>query len=276
MLIKPSFYIGFLFLFLSATTFAQAPIQVFVSIAPQQYLVKSIGRNLVDVNVMLKAGDSPETFDPTLKQISELNKAQLYFRIGVEFEKKWLENIKRTRNKIKIIDCCENIIESRSIAFDSHIWTSARNAQLLAAQIKQELINIDPMRAEEYETNYFGLVRDLEQLDNEIYALLNKRRTDYFVISHAALDHFADDYGLIQLSLEYQGKELGAKSLVGIIKRAKQENIKTLFVQKQHKSAAAIAFANEIDARVVEIDVQHGDYINNLRSITNTMAEAMK
>jgi zinc transport system substrate-binding protein len=276
MFFKPSSYIGILFLFLSAATFAQAPIQVFVSIAPQQYLVESIGQNLVDVSVMLLPGESPETFDPTLKQIAGLKKTQLYFRIGVEFENKWLDNIKRSRNNIKIVDCCKDIIESRSVAFDSHIWTSARNAQLLAAVIKQELIIIDPVHTEEYENNYLNLVRDLEQLDNEIYALLNKRRTDYFIISHAALGHFAADYGLIQLSLENQGKELGARSLIGIIERAREEKIQTLFIQKQHKSAAAMAFANEIDARVIEVDVQHGDYINNLRDITNMMAEAMR
>ncbi len=276
MFFKPSSYIGILFLFLSATTFAQVPIQVFVSIAPQQYLVESIGQNLVDVTVMLLPGESPETFDPTLKQIAVLNKAQLYFRVGVEFENKWLDNIKRSRNDIKIVDCCKNIIESRSITFDSHIWTSARNAQLLAAVIKQELIIIDPAHTEKYENNYLSLVHDLEQLDNEIYALLNKRRTDYFIISHAALGHFADDYGLIQLSLENQGKELGARSLIGIIKRARAEKIQTLFIQKQHKSAAAMAFATESDARVIEVDVQHGDYINNLRYITNMMAEAMR
>ena len=76
--------------------------------------------------------------------------------------------------------------------------------------------------------------------------------------------------------MENQGKELGARSLIKIIERAQEEKIQTLFVQKQHKSAAAMAFANEIDARVIEVDVQHGDYINNLRDITNLLSEAMK
>jgi zinc transport system substrate-binding protein len=67
MLFKPSSCIGFLFLLSSVTTFAQAPVQVYVSIPPQQYLVESIGRNLVNVNFRLNPGDAPETFDPTLK-----------------------------------------------------------------------------------------------------------------------------------------------------------------------------------------------------------------
>jgi zinc transport system substrate-binding protein len=176
----------------------------------------------------------------------------------------------------KIVDCCETIKEGRSVGFDSHIWTSARNAQHLATVIKQELIKFDPGNTEQYERNFSELMSELEHLDNEIHQLLANRRTDYFVISHAALGHYADDYGLIQLSLEKQGKELGAKSLVGIIELARKEEIQTLFIQRQHKSAAAIAFANEIDARIIEVDVQHGDYINNLRGITQLIAEATK
>jgi zinc transport system substrate-binding protein len=262
--------------FLPAVLMANEALRVFVSIPPQQYLVERIGQKFVDVKVMLKAGDSPETFDPTLKQITQLNNAQIYFRIGVAFEKKWIRSLEKNNIQTKIINCCEDIIERRSVALDNHVWASARNAQLLAAMIKQALIDVDPGHALQYEQNYMDLIVELEQLDNEIYALLSQRRTDYFIISHAALGHFAEDYGLIQLSLENSGKELGPRSLVKIIKHARKEKIQTLFLQKQHKTATAMAFANEIGAEQIEVDPLHGDYIANLRNITNLIAGATR
>lgn len=272
-----SFYYFCLFTcFLPGASLATEAIRVFVSIPPQQYLLERIGQENVDVQVMLKPGDSAETFDPSLKQIRELNTAQLYFPIGVAFEKKWLDSIRNSDSRIKVVDCCNNIIEKHSNALDNHVWTSARNFQLLAALIKKELIAFDAEHALQYEHNYSALIFELEQLDNEIYAILNQRRTDYFIISHAALGHFADDYGLIQLPLEKQGKELGAKSLVNLVRQARQEKIQTLFVQKQHLTAAALAFANEIDAEVIEVDPLHGDYIANLRNITKLIAAATR
>lgn len=271
---KSFYYFCLVTCFLPGASLATEAIRVFVSIPPQQYLLERIGQEKVDVQVMLKPGDSEETFDPSLKQIRELSAAQLYFPIGVAFEKKWIASVRKNNSQIKVVDCCNNIIEKRSNTIDAHVWTSARNFQLLAALVKKELIAIDAEHALQYENNYTDLIFELAQLDDEIVAILNQRRTDYFIISHAALGHFADDYGLVQLPLEKHGKELGAKSLVKLVRQARQEKIQTLFLQKQHHTAAALAFAIEIGAEVIEVDPLHEDYIANLRNITKLIAAA--
>ncbi len=250
------------------------PLQVFVSIPPQKYLVERIGKEFVDVNVMLEAGDSPETFDPRLRQISKLYRAQLYFRIGVAFEKKWLSSIEQNNSEIKIVNCCDDILTGYSIGSDKHVWTSAKNAQSIAALIKQELTTIDPGHALQFEHNYQDLILELKQLDSDISKLLGSRRTNYFFTSHAALGYFARDYGLLQLSLEKQGSEPGARTLVGLVRKARQEKIQFLLVQKQHHTAVARAFANEIGAKVVEFDPLREDYLSNLRSIAGSIAAA--
>jgi zinc transport system substrate-binding protein len=273
---KTTVLICLIALFASRAYCASEALQIFVSIPPQQFLVKSIGGERVEVTIMLKPGDTPETFDPTLKQIAELNRSHLYFRIGVAFENKWLQSINKRSKNIKIIDCCENVVTNQALFLDKHVWTSVRNAQRLATVIKQELVKLDQQHAKEYERNYLRLIVQLKQLDNEIHAVLEKRRTDSFIISHAAFGHFAADYGLKQLSLESNGRQPGAKGLVNLVEQARSERIKTLFVQKQHKNAAALAFANEIEAKIVEIDPLREDYVENLRSIAIKMAEAMQ
>mgnify|MGYP006111369379 FL=1 len=251
-------------------------LRVSVSIPPQQYLLERIGEDLVDVQVMLKPGDSAESFDPTLKQISALNNTQIYFRIGIPFEDKWIGSLQKNNTSIKIVACCQDIVESRSISLDSHIWTSPRNLQLLAAVVKDILVSFAPEHHQIFEENYSGLMRDLKKLDKEIQLALKQRRTDYFIINHAALGHFAKDYGLTQLSLEREGKELGARGLVRMIRQARQEKIQTLFVHKQHPSTTATAFANEINADLIEIDPLHSDYLKNLRNISQLIARATR
>ena len=62
------------------------PIKVFVSILPQKYFVEQIGKDLVDVRVMVQPGASPATYEPKPKQLVGLSKAEIYFSIGVPFE----------------------------------------------------------------------------------------------------------------------------------------------------------------------------------------------
>ena len=250
-------------------------LNIFVSIPPQKYLLERIGRQHVAVSVMLRPGDAPETYDPTPGQLMTLAAAKFYFRIGVPFENVWIDSIRKGNDTIKIIDCCDNIFTSRSAELDNHVWTAPRNALAIASLIKKHLLIADPENRAEYIKNYQALVADLETLDTDIRAVLDRRRTPYFIVSHASLGYYAHDYDLIQLSLEKNKRELGAKSLARLLTIARRESIQTLFVQRQHYSPAADVFISELGAQVVEFDPLAEDYIVNLRRLTDLIAQAI-
>jgi len=48
---------------------------VVVSIPPQAWLVRRIARDCVDVNVLIRPGQDPHTYEPTLKQMARLAEA---------------------------------------------------------------------------------------------------------------------------------------------------------------------------------------------------------
>lgn len=261
--------------FYPATLFASEKISVFVSIPPQAYLVKRIAGQVAEVEVLLKPGGSAETFDPSLKQMKRLNSADIYFPINAAFEGKWFKSIAQNNTRLKIANCCDDFFAEASLNLDKHVWVSPRNAQILAGRMTQELTKLRPAQAPFFKRNYLQLLEDLEQLDNEIYTLLENRRTDFFVISHASLGHFANDFGLSQLALEHQGREPGIRELKNIIEQVRKENINTLFIQAQHRTATALAFSRETGARMIELDPLKADYIHNIRYIAEQLAEAM-
>ncbi len=89
-----------LFITLAVPVAAQTGnISVFVSIPPQKQFVQKIGGNRVDVHVMLPPGESPETYSPSPEMLATLATANLYFQIGVPFEKNWVNSI-RSLNRI--------------------------------------------------------------------------------------------------------------------------------------------------------------------------------
>ena len=75
------------------TPAAAEKVTVFVSILPQKYFVQQIGKDLVDVQVMVQPGASPATYEPKPRQMAAIGKTDIYFSIGVPFENTWLSKI---------------------------------------------------------------------------------------------------------------------------------------------------------------------------------------
>ena len=78
---------------LAASESAQGKIAVFVSILPQKYFVQQIGKNLVDIQVMVQPGASPASYEPKPRQMVAIAKTHIYFAIGVPFENVWINKI---------------------------------------------------------------------------------------------------------------------------------------------------------------------------------------
>ena len=91
------------------TSYLSANIKTVVSILPQKTFVEAIGGEKVDVALMVMPGNSPHTYEPKPSQMKEITKADLYFKIGVEFEQVWLEKFSNLNPKMRIVDLAEGI-----------------------------------------------------------------------------------------------------------------------------------------------------------------------
>lgn len=251
---------------------ADEGVEVFVSILPQKYLVQRIGGERVKINVMLKPGHSPETYDPSPAQITRLTHARIYFLMGVPFEIKWREKFRLQNEAMRMVDTRR---QCNLITNDAHVWTSPVNGKLIAAEIKDALVAEDPEAAPFYAANFQRLAAELDSLDAEILERLRDRRTDYFIVSHDAWAYYAARYGLQQLPMESRGREKGPRGIADLADLARREHLDIVFVQQQHPTGPAYTLATELGARVVLIDPLAGDYIDNLRRVTASIAKAI-
>lgn len=275
-----------LFLFcIAGPAAALEPINVFVSILPQKFLVEKIGGERVSVSVMVRPGLSPETYEPTPRQMAALENAHLYFRIAVPFESVWIERLQAINKSMRVVPCCGSIDLHDPATFDHpgdhdkhiddvHVWTSPKNAIVLAGLVKQALVETDPAHSAYYAGNYHELVSELESLHAFIKSELADLPHRFLIVSHPAWGYFAREYDLVQVPIEQQGSEIRAKELTRLIELARRENIKTVFVQKQVNPSSAKILSREIGARVVELDPLAEDYIENLRRVARAIREA--
>lgn len=260
----------------------------FVSIGPQRYLVQSIAGSRIRVEVLVQPGQDPHTFEPTPKQMAQLSRGRLYFRIGVAFERSLIPRIRSSNPQLKIIDTQAGI-ELREIeegnhegedhdehGLDPHTWLSPLLAKRQAQIIRDALIEADPGGREEYEAGYRNLAAELGSLHEEIAAALAPFRGEEIFVYHPAYGYFTDEYGLRQVAVETGGSEPSAQQLARLIERARERQVRIIFVQPQFSRTGAEAVAEAIGGVVVPLDPLAEDYVENLREMARKIAEALE
>jgi zinc transport system substrate-binding protein len=277
---------------------AGGALSVFVSILPQAYFVERIGAERVSVEVMVKPGQDPHTFEPTPQQMARLAEAEAFFRIGAEFENTLIPRIESTMKGLVVVDCREGILlrqmdahghdeqeeshaekghaEGEHEGTDPHIWLSVRNAVQIAGTMHAALSRLDPEGKEIYDRGYRSLVEDLEALDRRIARILAPAAGKPFFVFHPSFGYFADDYGLEQIAVETGGAEPSARQLARLIEEAGRSEVRVIFVQPQFSRKSAETIAAEIGAVVVPIDPLARDYIGNLEKMARAVEEGLR
>ena len=265
-------------------------VKVFVSIDPHAFFVERIGSEHVDVEVLVRGGGDPHTFELTPKQVARLTRAGIYFRAGLPFERMLLGKIPATAADLEIVDTREGIDlleiqheredhrtgdEHGAPDLDPHVWLSPRLAKIQAETICRSLSRIDPAHADTYARNLSVLQSELDALDARIAKVLEPLKGRTFFVFHPAFGYFASSYGLKQKAVETGGKSPGARHIKRIIDQARRENVKVIFVQPQFSPRAAETIAEQIGAAVLPMDPLERDYIANMAAMADKICGAL-
>ena len=276
------------------TGIAEVRIPVFVSIVPQKYFVQQIGRDRVNVQVMVRPGASPATYEPKPRQMAAISTTALYFAVGVPFEDAWLKNLAAFNPKMRVVHTDRGIEKIPMPAhrhegeehsaetgpehggLDPHIWLSPPLVRIQAGTILAALQDIDPSHRSDYEANYHRFVAEIDEMDAELKAMFADKQGLRFMVFHPAWGYFARAYGLKQVSVEIQGKDPKPAQLKELIERARRENIKVVFAQPQFSSRSAERVAGEIGGHIIVADPLALDWPGNLLSVAQHFKDALK
>jgi zinc transport system substrate-binding protein len=252
----------------------------FVSVPPMAYFVERIGGSGIKAEALIRPGDDPHTFEPKPKQMAALSSARAYFATGFPFEANLLPRIKATNPKLVVVDAAYGIPfledgDHEGDRSDPHIWTSPLAALRIADNVYRGLASIDHDGIDVYRERYRTFLKEITDLDAELWETLKGVRGKKFIVFHPAWGYFANDYGLIQVSIEAEGKEPKGADLARLIEMARLEGTKAIFVSPQHSKAGAKVIADAIGANLIDIDPLAEDWTENLKAVSKILAEAM-
>lgn len=262
-----------------------------VTIEPQRYFVEKIVGDKFEVNTIVPAGISPETYDPTPSQMVDLDRSKLYFKVGyLGFENAWGQTLKENNVNVKVINTSSNIklIEGNDHSIeigemdehdghnhhgvDPHIWSSPKSALIMAENMLNALVVADVENQKYYRDNFKVLEAEIIETDRRINELLKNANVKSFIIYHPALGYFARDYGLTQYSIEFEGKNPSSQQLKEMIDFASTQGIKTIFVQKGFDMKNAESLANEVQASIHSVDPLSYNWSEELIKIAEIIA----
>ncbi len=256
---------------------------IMVTIEPIRYFTEQIAGDRFAVTSMVPGGSSPETYDPTPRQLTDLSGSRAYLRIGyIGFEQTWMERLTENAPRMKVYDLSKGVSLIRETehthgdhvhqgGVEPHIWNSPTNARVIAQNIYQALCELDAANKDYYEANLQRLIQEIEQTDHAIREMLTQPHDGTFLIYHPALSYYARDYQLRQICLEENGKEPSAAHLKELINRCQAEQVRTVFVQKEFDSRNAELIANETGAKLVLINPLNYEWRKELIETTKAL-----
>lgn len=131
-----------LFLLFISLAFGFAKPLVSVSIPPQKYFVEKIAANTLDINVIIPASTDEHNFDFKPATMKKLEKSDIYFTIGLEFERIFADKFQSNFAHLQVIDTGKDLrnlatshehsenAHKSSHDKDAHTHLSGENSQL--------------------------------------------------------------------------------------------------------------------------------------------------
>lgn len=258
---------------------------VTVSILPQKYFLEKIVGDKYDVKCLLSSGANPESYEPAITHLVNVEDSEAYFCIGnIGFESAIIDKVRANNPDIKILNCSDGIDlmvgthghshgdKACNHEIDPHTWSSVRNAKIIATNMYRAIVDMNPENKRYYTENYDGLIAELDSLDARISQILHLKKGMAFLVWHPSLSYFARDYNLRQITIGQEGKESSVNTLRHHIDHAREDGVKVFFFQKEFDTRQAQVVNEQIGAKMVTINPLNYEWDKEMLVIANAIA----
>ncbi|MGG1640786.1 metal ABC transporter substrate-binding protein [Paenibacillus sp. NRS-1782] len=262
------------------TTDSGKKLKVVTTFYPMYEFTKQVAGDHADVTALIPAGAEPHDWEPSAKDMAQVKDADVFVYNGIV--EGWAEQALSSASSDKrvVVEASKglNLMEgtaeeegeahaeeghSHDHVLDPHVWLDPVLAQKEVESIKAGLISADSANKADYEKNADAYIAKLKELDIEFKTGLKDVKRKDFITQHTAFGYLAKQYGLTQVAISGLSpeQEPTPDKLAGIIKFAKENNVKTIFFETLVDPKVAETVATEIGAKT--------DVLNPLEGLTD-------
>lgn len=231
-------------------------VKVAVAFYPIEEIVRRVGGSNIEVATLVPPGDEPHEFEPTARQVADLENADVVFFLGNEFQPSLQKAIEALPDSVRRVDLLQGLtLITVGDGNDPHVWLDPRNMQSMTRTVLDVLGEEAPSVTAEFTAAADSYIGELDALDAEFTVGLADCAVPVLVTTHRAFAYLADAYGLTHFAIAgvSPGDEPSAKSLEAIAEFASENGVTTIFFEKGLPPELAETVANEVGAEIAGI-----------------------
>lgn len=259
---------------------------VLVSVPPQLYFVRTIAGDSVEARSVVPADVSPETYEPKPSQARAFMQAAIFFGVGMSYERALQTRLASTNRALLYTDLAHIVLDhdrhdehahtkldSTTHTHDPHIWLSLKLAKAQAKAMYESLCAISPAHKESYTKNLATFFAQVDKIGLDLARILAGQRGRAFLVLHPAFGYLAQEFGLEEIALEEDGKEIKLKALSRLPKLIEEKRIRTLFIQPQFDKERAESIAKTLGLNVEILDPLNENWEESLYAFAHKIKE---
>ena len=240
-------------------------------------LLYHIGGDKVDVHMVIPFGVEVHSFEPTPRNIIEIQKSKLFFYSGASLEP-WIKKLPQSDNMfdmsqyVHLISIDEDEEEAHESEhhhhghFDPHYWLDVSNMKALSKKVLELLKSKDQEHSAYYTTQMKAYVNSLDDVASAYSERLKVCQVHEVILHHNILGYVARTYGFQVASLTGLSPDAlaDAKTMAKLSKEIKEKKINVLFFEAFSSDRLMKNLAKENDITL--------EYLEPLANITADQA----
>ena len=190
-------------------------LKVIATIFPAYDFARQVFGDTADVKMLLKPGQESHSYDPSAKDIVEINGCDLFVYNGGESDQ-WVESVLksapevetfRMTDAVSLLD--EEVTEGMQNAgehghdeeehedeYDEHVWTSPDNASAIVKALGKRAAELFPENVDSVTANADSYAGKIDELDAKFAELLSGEERYFIFGDRFPLLYFFRHYGL--------------------------------------------------------------------------------
>ncbi len=186
-------------------------LKITTTIFPPYDFARQIAGDKADIKMLVPPGSESHSFEPTLSDLSVIYNSDIFIYSGGDSEE-WVKDISKNAKEkgvltLAMTDCVQTITKNAhdhsephmhtDDEFDEHVWTTPNNAVLICEKLTEFMCEKDEKNSEIYTSNYNDYKTELETLDGEFKAVIQKADSKTLVFEgRCPFAYFCKEYKL--------------------------------------------------------------------------------
>ena len=220
----------------------------------------------------------PHDYDLSPGEMKRISQAEIIIANGLGLEEFLGKALKQANPRARIVTATEGIAVLRGLETDhrpeeaqgasahhyphpeaslnAHAWVSPKQAALMVGNIAEALARMDPGRAESYRANGKDYQRKLENLFEEMKAVVGQSSNRKVLTVHDSFGYLARDLGWqVMGSIQSRpGVEPSPRDMARLIRLIKKERVAAIITEPQYSDKAARTLARETGTAILLLE----------------------